>query len=158
MANRMLQGLRPIVYGDGQQTRCFSDVRDVIQVLSRLATEPGISGEVYNVGPDEEVVNIERLGITLAQVIDCAWNPIRLPDRPCEVKHAHCSSDKIRRRFGYKTNHSLRQTLESLVRWIRICDPKPFQYYLPIEIKTEFTPRWWLGPLPEDELEARLDI
>ena len=158
MANRMLSGKRPIVYGDGQQTRCFSDIRDVIQTLTKLATEPGISGEVYNVGPDEQVTTIEQLGWALATVIGIDWNPIRLPDRPLEVKHAHCSSDKIRKRFGYRTKYNLEQTLKSLVDWIRDKGPKPFDYYLPIEIKTDKTPRWWLGPLPEDIEQDRRDV
>jgi UDP-glucose 4-epimerase len=144
MANRMLQGMRPIVYGDGYQTRCFSDVRDVISTLTALAMDERASGEVFNVGPDEQVVTIEQLGVTIAKVIGCEWNPMRLPDRPCEVKHAHCSSEKIRRFFGYKTTYSLTETIESLVEWIKKSGPKPFSYYLPVEIINDKTPRFWL--------------
>jgi UDP-glucose 4-epimerase len=143
MANRMLSGLQPIVYGDGLQTRCFSDVRDVISVLTSLATRPGISGEVYNVGPDEEVVTIEQLGRLIAKAVGVDWKPLRLPERPCEVKHAHCSSDKIRREFGYATGYSLEETIESLVSYISARGPKPFDYYLPVEIVTDKTPKFW---------------
>jgi len=52
MANRMLSGKQPIIYGDGMQRRCFSPVDDVLDVLVRLADAPGISGEIFNVGPD----------------------------------------------------------------------------------------------------------
>jgi UDP-glucose 4-epimerase len=142
MANRMLQGLQPIVYGDGQQTRCFSDVRDVISVLTALATDD-VHGETFNVGPDEEVITIEELGKTLAEIIGVPWNPMRLDDRPCEVKHAHCSSDKIRKRFGYRTKWGLKDTLASLVGHIVERGPKPFNYYLPLEIVTDKTPKFW---------------
>jgi UDP-glucose 4-epimerase len=47
---------RPLeVYGDGTQTRCFSHVADVVEVLVRLADCPTAVGRVFNVGGDEEV-------------------------------------------------------------------------------------------------------
>lgn len=47
---------RPItVFGDGQQSRCFCHVRDVVDALVRLLDEPASEGEVYNVGSSEEI-------------------------------------------------------------------------------------------------------
>ena len=43
------------VYGDGRQTRCFCDVRDVVGVLPRLLAEPACAGNVYNVGSDRSI-------------------------------------------------------------------------------------------------------
>jgi UDP-glucose 4-epimerase len=143
MANRMLLGKRPIVYGDGQQTRCFSDVRDVISVLARLGEDSRSNRQVFNIGPDEGVVTIEDMGRTLAAIIGVPWNPIRLPDRPCEVKHAHCSSDKIREWFGYQTTYDLADMLVSLVTHIKERGPREFDYYLPVEIVNEKTPKFW---------------
>jgi UDP-glucose 4-epimerase len=143
MANRMLLGMRPIVYGDGQQTRCFSDVRDVISILARLGAHPCVNGQVFNIGPDEGVVAVEDMGRILAAIIGCDWNPIRLPDRPCEVKHAHCSSDKIRQWFNYRTNYDLNDMLVELVNHIKARGPREFNYYLPVEIVTEKTPKFW---------------
>jgi UDP-glucose 4-epimerase len=144
MANRLLLGMRPIVYGTGLQTRCFSDVRDILPVLLSVATHP-LSGQIYNVGPDEEVVTIEHMGRMLAEIIGAPWEPIRLPARPLEVAHAHCSSAKIRKWFDYTTRYSLQETLESLVLYIRHRRPKPFDYYLPLEIVNDKTPKFWTG-------------
>ncbi len=47
------------VYGDGAQTRCFCDVRDVVQALIGLAQHPEAAGSVYNVGSTEEVAILE---------------------------------------------------------------------------------------------------
>jgi UDP-glucose 4-epimerase len=49
------------VFGDGSQTRCFTDVRDVVGQLAVLAEEPGAVGEVFNVGNDREEVTILEL-------------------------------------------------------------------------------------------------
>jgi UDP-glucose 4-epimerase len=46
------------VFGDGTQTRCFTDVRDVVEQLATLAEEPAAVGEVFNVGNDSEEVTI----------------------------------------------------------------------------------------------------
>ncbi len=43
------------VYGDGRQTRSFTDVRDVVTALTRLMNEPRAVGEVFNIGNSEEV-------------------------------------------------------------------------------------------------------
>lgn len=43
------------VYGDGQQTRCFCDVSDVVHALSTLAFAPDTAGEIFNIGNPEEI-------------------------------------------------------------------------------------------------------
>jgi len=43
------------VYGDGTQSRCFCDARDVVRALIALANHPNASGQVYNIGSTEEV-------------------------------------------------------------------------------------------------------
>ncbi len=43
------------VHGDGNQRRCFAHVRDVVEVLSRLVAAGNVSGEVFNVGNDQEI-------------------------------------------------------------------------------------------------------
>jgi UDP-glucose 4-epimerase len=50
-----LQGEPITVYGDGTQSRCFCDVRDVVQALIGLAEHPDAPGQVYNIGSTEEV-------------------------------------------------------------------------------------------------------
>ena len=46
------------VHGDGTQTRCFTDIQDVVGQLAALADEPRAVGEVFNVGNDHEEVTI----------------------------------------------------------------------------------------------------
>ncbi|MDR1645483.1 MAG: NAD-dependent epimerase/dehydratase family protein [Tannerellaceae bacterium] len=62
MINLMLQGRQPIIYGDGEQKRCFSFVQDVIECLAQLAFLPGIAGEIINIGPDEEFCHHQPTG------------------------------------------------------------------------------------------------
>ena len=61
MTNLMLQNRQPIIYGDGNQKRCFSDIDDCIYCLDKLLMDPEVVGEVINIGPDEEFVSINEL-------------------------------------------------------------------------------------------------
>jgi UDP-glucose 4-epimerase len=49
------------VYGDGSASRCFCDVRDVVEALPRMLAEPGCMGRVFNVGSDKPIT-ISELG------------------------------------------------------------------------------------------------
>jgi UDP-glucose 4-epimerase len=50
-----LKGEALTVYGDGSASRCFCDVRDVVEVLPRLLAEPGCAGRVFNIGSDRPI-------------------------------------------------------------------------------------------------------
>lgn len=143
MANLMLQGREPVIYGDGEQQRCFSDIRDVMQTLKAVAYEDKAVGEVYNIGPDEQPVSINQLCNELGTIIGMKPKPIYMPGRPQEVKHAVCSSDKIRRELGYETKCDLRRSLESIVEYVRNRGVKPFEYHLELEIINEKVPATW---------------
>jgi UDP-glucose 4-epimerase len=54
-----LQGEPIQVYGDGEQSRCFCNVRDVIQAIHSLAETPKAVGEVFNIGSSEEISILE---------------------------------------------------------------------------------------------------
>ena len=142
MANRMLQGKQPIVYGDGSQQRCFSFIQDVIAPIMVACESPKAVGEVINIGPDESPITILNLAERLAEIIGFDLDPIFMPGRPQEVPVALCSSDKARRLLGYETTVSLDQGLRDLVDWIRP-RVKAFEYHLPIEIDSPLTPKTW---------------
>ncbi|NOX61694.1 MAG: NAD-dependent epimerase/dehydratase family protein [Chloroflexi bacterium] len=57
--SQALQGEPITVYGDGQQSRCFCDVSDVVRALMGLAEHPQAVGRVFNVGSTEEVSILE---------------------------------------------------------------------------------------------------
>jgi UDP-glucose 4-epimerase len=143
MINRMLQGKQPIIYGDGEQQRNFSFVDDCVDPLVKMGAQPGLSGEIINIGPDEEATTINDLARILAELLSFDLHPIYLPDRPQEVRSALCSADKARKLLGYETKVSLRDGLLSMVQWIREHGPKPFEYHLPIEIDSPLVPKTW---------------
>jgi UDP-glucose 4-epimerase len=141
--NRMLQGKPPIIYGDGEQMRCFSFVNDCIQCLNRMAFDKHIVGETINIGPDEEFVTINKLAETIAGELDFHLKPIYMPGRPQEVKLATCSADKARKLLGYETKYTLEEGLKEMIDYIKWKGPKPFKYHIDLEIINDKTPKTW---------------
>lgn len=143
MINLMLQRRQPIIYGDGMQKRCFSFVDDDIYCLERMCLEDVVDGEVVNIGPDEEFITINELAENIAALIGFNLNPQYYPGRPQEVKYATCSADKARRLLNYRTETTLRDGLSQMIEYIERRGVKKFEYHLPIEIKSELTPKTW---------------
>lgn len=144
MANLNLRGKPSIIYGDGEQTRCFSYVDDCTSCLYRMGTDPNIVGETINIGPDEEVVTINRLADEVANATGYNGEPVYYSEgRPREVKHAACSSDKARKLLGFETTVGFVECVRRTVDWIKDQGPRPFEYHLPVEIHNEKTPKTW---------------
>ena len=143
MINLMLQKKSPIIYGDGNQKRTFSDIDDCIYCLDKLLTDPKIVSQVVNIGPDEEYISINELYRLLSNKLKFNLEPRYLADRPNEVKEATCSADKARKVLGYKTSISLDESLNKIINYISQKGPKDFQYNYPLEINNEKTPITW---------------
>jgi UDP-glucose 4-epimerase len=143
MVNLMLQNRNPIIYGDGNQKRTFSDIDDCVYCLDKLITDPKIVSEVVNIGPDEEYITINDLYHLLSNKLQFNLAPIYLKDRPNEVREATCSSDKARKILGYKTKVKLSESLDKVINYIQKIGPKKFEYIYPLEIDNEKTPLSW---------------
>ena len=153
MINMMLQGKQPYIYGDGEQQRCFSFVDDCLYCLKKMATLPSVKGETINIGPDEELVTINKLAHEIADIIGFDLNPIYVDERPQEVKVATCSANKARRLLGYKTSTTLRQGLTDMVEFIKKNGVRPFRYHLDIEIVNDKLPVTWRDKLFAKKVE-----
>ena len=141
--NRNLQNKPSIIYGDGNQTRCFSYIDDVIFCLEKLALDKKISKEIINIGPDEETITINELSKLISNETGYNGEPIYVPGRPKEVKEASCSSDKARKLLNYKTKTSLKESIKLTADYIRSKGTRNFIYNLPVEIRSKITPKTW---------------
>ena len=141
--NRNLQNKPCIIYGDGEQKRCFSYIDDVIFCLEKLALDDSINKEIINIGPDEETVTLNELAKLVNNEIRFNGESVHVRARPKEVKEASCSSDKARKLLNYKTKTSLKESIKLTADFIRNRGVKSFNYNLPIEIKSEITPETW---------------
>jgi UDP-glucose 4-epimerase len=143
MINRNLQNKPAIIYGDGNQTRCFSFIDDCVYCLEKMALDETIRFQTVNIGPDEGSITINQLANLVAMECGFDGDPIYMDDRPSEVKHAVCSSDLARKILDYKTNYTIEHAVKSTVDYIRNNGVKPFNYSYPLEIINNITPHTW---------------
>ena len=147
MINRILNGNPPIIYGDGSQERCFSDIDDVVNPMIESIKNKNAVGETINIGPDEDIISIKELAYKIIDVLNSDLEPMFVDPRPQEVKLAHCSAEKARKLLGYETSVSLDKSIEKIANWIIKVGPKKFRYHLDIEILNEKTPKTWTKKL-----------
>ena len=144
MINRMLQNKAPIIYGDGEQKRCFSYIDDCLSCMLPMLDQKNLNRQIINIGPDEEFVTINKIAEICSNITGSNLKPIYKKDRPREVKHASCSADKARKLLNYKTKTDLKNGILKTYNYIKKRGPKLFEYHINLEIKNELTPEVWL--------------
>lgn len=115
--NKLLRNQQPVILGDGNQTRDFVYVEDVVEAnMLALNTKKGV-GEVFNIATgaphtiNELVSNLqERLGKQHLK-------PIYKRPRPGDIRNSYASIEKAEKILGYKPRFSLEQGIVKLVEW-----------------------------------------
>ena len=113
--SRVLKGLPPIVYGDGEQTRDFVHVRDVVKANLLAASKPRAIGEVFNIASGREIsINeLARLVLRLAGLR--ALRPKHGPPRPGDIRRSWADISKARKLLGYEPKVGLEEGIRELL-------------------------------------------
>lgn len=143
MVNLMIQNRRPVIYGDGEQKRTFSDVDDCVYCLDKLMMDPSVKSQVVNIGPDDEFTSINTLFAMLSNKLAFNQKPIYLEDRPTEVKLSTCSAEKAKKLLNYQNKITLDESIDKLIDFIKSKGPKKFTYDYDLEINNDLTPKSW---------------
>ncbi len=112
-----LAGRAPTINGDGEQTRDFTHVENVIEanLLSAEAAAERVSGQVFNVGAGERT-SLNALWSAIQAVVGSSVEPKRGPPRPGDVRDSLADLTKIGMATGYKVKVGLREGLERTAR------------------------------------------
>lgn len=142
--NRLKLGLPVYIYGDGEQKRSFSPVRDCLHSLMKVV-DGGADGEIINIGPDDDEITINEVLKMCERITGIKANVTYLPPRPVTdtVKEAYCSSEKARKLLGFQPQQKLEDCVQEMSDTMK---PAPFKYNFPLEI-TKGCPRTWLEKL-----------
>ena len=111
------------VYGDGEQSRCFTYVTDVVGALLRLADHEGAVGQVFNIGNDREEVTIRDLARRVKERTKSASKVVTIPydeayesgfeDMPRRVPDLA----KVRALIGYEPKVHLDEILDHVIAY-----------------------------------------
>ena len=114
----LLEGTRPVIHGDGGQTRDFTFVSNVVDGVLRAAETPGVGGEVFNVATGGRV-SLNELLTTLRTVIGSEVEPIYEEARLGDVRDSQADIAKAERLLGYRPTVTLEEGLRQTVAWFR---------------------------------------
>jgi UDP-glucose 4-epimerase len=114
---RMTDGQRPVVYGDGRQTRDFTYVANVVAAnLAAMRSERPLEGAVLNVGTGRRISLLDLVAV-LNQLLGVNLEPEFRPSREGDVLDSQACLDRIRTVLGYEPvvsfEEGLRRTLAS---------------------------------------------
>lgn len=108
----------PVIFGDGQQSRDFTYVENVVQANLLAMSAPGVAGKVYNVACGERVT-LNRLVAELGDLLSAEVRPVYAAPRPGDIKHSLADLTLARRELGYEPAIGLRDGLERTIDYLR---------------------------------------
>lgn len=114
----IIQGKRPIIYGDGMQSRDFSYVQNNVKANILACKMPGVEGEVFNISCGQSFTLIELVA-AINQILGTRVEPIFEPIRAGDVKHSLADVTKATEMLGYSPSVTFIDGLEQLIRWTK---------------------------------------
>jgi UDP-glucose 4-epimerase len=117
-ANCLLEGRPPTIFGEGNQSRDFVYVDDVVQALLLAAKSPEAPGQVYNCGAGRRV-SLNEVWSVMQNLEGADLPALHGPERPGDVLHSEADISKARRELGFEPKVSLEEGLRRTLAWIR---------------------------------------
>ena len=113
---KALNGQPILVYGDGEQTRAFSDIKYYMEPFDKLLT--GFDGEIFNIGADKYFTLNEVAETVQTIAAKHGYNvDIEHGEPRHEVKHAYCDHTKAKAMLKFEDNTNLNELIESMFVW-----------------------------------------
>jgi len=110
------EGTQPVIFGDGEQTRDFTYVTNVVDGVIRAAETPGVGGEVFNVATNGRI-SLNELLATLKKIFGSNVEPIYKEVRAGDVRDSQADISKAQRLLGYQPIVGLEEGLRHTVDW-----------------------------------------
>lgn len=116
---QMMRGERPTINGDGQQSRDFTYIDNVIEANLKACLAPKeADGQAFNIAyGGREYLNDIYHGLTKALGVDI--EPIYGPDRAGDIKHSNADISKARRLLGYDPEWDFERGISAAIEWYK---------------------------------------
>ena len=110
------KGQSPIIYGDGEQTRDFTFVRDTVNGTILAALSSRVDGQIVNVAGGVRI-SLNELVQMMGQLLDAEVKPTYTDVREGDVKHSLADISIAREKMNYEPKYKLNKGLEETVNW-----------------------------------------
>ena len=111
-----LSGQAATIYGDGEQTRDFTYIDDIVDGVTRAVVAPDASGQVINVATGGSV-SLNEAWATLGRILGPLPTPSYGPPREGDVRHSRADIAKAERLLGFRPRVSFESGLRHTVEW-----------------------------------------
>jgi nucleoside-diphosphate-sugar epimerase len=117
-ATALLEGRSPTIYGDGEQTRDFTYVANVVDGVLRACEAPEANGEIINVATGGRI-SLNTLFETMRRLIGADVKPVYAEPRQGDVRDSQADITKAQRLLGYSPTVSFEEGLRLTVEWYK---------------------------------------
>jgi UDP-glucose 4-epimerase len=122
----LTQGKRPVVFGDGNQTRDLIYVKDVADGLMKAFNSTHADGEVFNLSTGTETSINTLMGMVtdiLGQSVEAEHGPPSVGD----LRRMCCSNEKAKKVFGFEIRYPLKEALREYINWYKQNTQQPIK-------------------------------
>jgi len=116
--SKMVRGERPVIYGDGRQTRDFIYVDDVVNANMLAMSKKEAVGEVFNVGTGTQTTPNELVE-TINEILGTSIEPAYEPARQGDIRFSYADISKARKMLGFEPKYSLKDGLKKTIEWFK---------------------------------------
>jgi UDP-glucose 4-epimerase len=116
----MLRNQTPTIHGDGEQSRDFTYIENVVSanLLAAAADAGKVAGRVFNVATGSRI-SLNETAELLREITGYAGKIVYDEERPGDVKHSLADISSAQAQFGYKPEVSFPDGLRKTVEWYR---------------------------------------
>jgi nucleoside-diphosphate-sugar epimerase len=114
----LLTERRPKIFGDGNQSRDFCFVENVVQANLLACSASGLSGKIINIGSGQ-TITINQLFSELKSLLNSKIEPIYAPPRKGDIRHSLADITKARTILKYNPQINLKQGLKYTIEWFK---------------------------------------
>ncbi len=115
----LLSGRQPVIYGDGNQTRDFTYVANVVDGVLRAAQADNVAGEVINIATGARI-SLNALLETMSRIVGTRTEAVHAPERAGDVRDSLADISKARTLLGYEPSVGLDEGLRRTIEWCRV--------------------------------------
>ena len=114
----MSNGERPVIYGDGTQSRDFCFINNVVKANLKAMEAPAAPGNVYNVACGERTSLLDLVD-KLNGILGTSLEPVLNPSRTGDIKHSLADITQAQQDLGYSAAVKFDEGLRRTVEWYR---------------------------------------
>lgn len=116
--NLMLRGKQVLIYGDGEQSRDFTYVKNVVEVNLLAVEAKNVGGEVFNIAYGERI-NLNELVEKINNILGTDIKPRYAKPRSGDIKHSLADISKAKEKLNYTPKISFEDGLKKTIEWFK---------------------------------------